>query len=144
MPRRRTVKKKRKGAERAASRIENPSWLNEIPTGAPPRLPIHARTDTLPFTDLGWENFERLCVRLAVLDASVVTAWAYGRSGHAQHGIDVLVRLADGSYHVWQSKRHRTISKAKIKAAVDFFLKRKWSQQATRFVLAVACELSSP
>jgi hypothetical protein len=144
MPRRKTVKRKRKVAERTAPRIENPSWLNESPAGAPPRPPIHSRTDTLPFTGLGWENFERLCVRLAALNASVVTAWAYGKSGHAQHGIDALVRLADGSYHVWQSKRHQTISKAKIKAAVNFFLKRKWSQQATRFVLAVACELSSP
>jgi hypothetical protein len=144
MPKRKTIKGKRKAAERTAPRIENPSWLNETPTGAPPRAPIHSRTNILPFTGLEWENFERLCVRLAALDASVATAWAYGRSGHAQHGIDALVRLADGTYHVWQSKRHRTISKAKIKAAVDYFLKRKWSQQATRFVLAVACELSSP
>lgn len=138
------VKKKRKAVERGASRVENPSWLNESPSGAPPRPPIHARTDVLPFTGLGWENFERLCVRLAALNAGVVTAWAYGKSGDAQHGIDVLVRLTDGSYDAWQSKRHQTISKAKIKAAVDFFLKRKWSRQATRFTLAIACELSSP
>lgn len=138
------VTRKRKAAVRAAPRIENPGWLRQDPIGKAPSAPAQPRGDVLPFGALSWENFERLCVRLAEIDATVETVWAYGKSGHAQHGIDALVRLTDGSYHVWQSKRHRTISKAKIKAAVDFFLKRKWAHQATRFVLAVACELSSP
>jgi hypothetical protein len=124
--------------------MENPDWLRTGPTGAAPNPPVQSRSDALPFGGLSWENFERLCVRLAGLGATVEAAWAYGKTGHAQHGIDVLVRLADGTYHVWQSKRHKGISKAKIKNAVDFFLKRKWSREATRFVLAVSCDLSSP
>lgn len=144
MPKRKPDTKKKKAAGRAPARIENPSWLREGPTGAAPNPPVRPRTDVLPFTSLTWEDFERLCVRLAERGANVEAAWAYGTSGHAQHGIDVLVRLPDGTYHVWQSKRHKSISKTKIDAAVQYFLRRKWGQRATRFVLAVACEFSSP
>ncbi|MEH2567133.1 NACHT domain-containing protein [Bradyrhizobium sp. AZCC 2289] len=144
MPKPKSGTKKKKAAGRAPARIENPSWLREDPTGAAPNPPVRPRTDVLPFTSLTWEDFERLCVRLAERGANVEAAWAYGKTGHAQHGIDVLVRLPDGTYHVWQSKRHTSISKAKIDAAVQYFLRRKWAQRATRFVLAVACEFSSP
>ena len=41
----------------------------------------------------------------------------------AQHGIDVLVRMPDGVFNVWQSKRHKSITKAGIEAAVRHFLK---------------------
>jgi hypothetical protein len=136
--------KKKKATGRAPTRIENPSWLAEGPTGAAPHPPVRSRTDILPFTHLMWEDFERLCVRLARRGADVEAAWAYGKSGHAQHGIDVLVRAPNGTFHVWQSKRHKSISKTKIEAAVQYFLRRKWAKQATRFVLAVGCEFSSP
>ncbi|MHC4053296.1 NACHT domain-containing protein [Bradyrhizobium sp. 25ACV] len=136
--------KRRKLTTRSGARTENPGWLRQDPSGAAPSPPVHSRVDVLPFVGLSWEDFERLCVRLAAIDTTIEAVWAYGKSGHAQHGIDALVRLTDGTYHVWQSKRHQTISKARIKAAVDFFLKRKWAHRATRFVLAVACELSSP
>jgi hypothetical protein len=144
MPKRKLGPKKKKATGRAPARIENPSWLSEGPTGAAPRPPVRSRTGILPFTSLTWEDFERLCVRLAGRGADVEAAWAYGKSGHAQHGIDVLVRVPDGAFYVWQSKRHESISKAKIEAAVQYFLSRKWAKQATRFVLAVGCEFSSP
>ena len=144
MPKRKPDTKKKKATARAPARIENPSWLRQGPTGTAPNPPVRPRTDVLPFTSLTWEDFERLCVRLAERGANVEAAWAYGKSGHAQHGIDVLVRLPDGTYHVWQSKRHTSMSKAKIDAAVQYFLRRKWGRRAARFVLAVACDFSSP
>ena len=128
----------------ASRRIEYPAWLREGPSGKAPRPPARTRADLLPFGDLTSEDFERLCLRLAERGAKVEAAWSYGKSGHAQHGIDVLVRMPDGAFHVWQSKRHKSFSKAAVEAAVRYFLERKWGQQATRFVLAVACEFSSP
>ena len=59
-------------------------------------------------------------------------------------GIDVLVRKPDGRFHVWQSKRYKSISKSTVNEAVRFFLNHKWAKQAARFVLAVACEFKSP
>jgi NACHT domain len=144
MPRREPATKKKKARARSPARTENPGWLREGPTGVAPNPPVRSRTNVLPFTSLVWEDFERLCARLAGRGANVEAAWTYGKSGHAQHGIDVLVRLPDGTYHVWQSKRHKSISKAKIEAAVEYFIKQKWAKQATRFVLAVGCEFSSP
>ena len=137
-------KKKKGAAERAPQPTENPGWLRDEPEGKAPKPPVSTRAHLLPFTELTWENFERLCLRLSERGANVEAAWSYGKSGHAQHGIDVLVRTPDGVFNVWQSKRHKSITKAGIEAAVRHFLKRKWGQQAARFVLAVACEFDSP
>lgn len=137
--------RRKTAAQRASRRIENPAWLRDEPEGIAPNPPVRTRADLLlPFGDLTPENFERLCLRLSERGAKVESAWSYGKSGHAQHGIDVLVRMPDGAFHVWQSKRYRSITKTGIKSAVQYFLKHKWGQQAARFVLAVACEFSSP
>src|SRR5215469_14831723 len=48
------------------------------------------------------------------------------------------------AFHVWQSKRYKSITPADIEGAVGYFLKRKWGKRTDRFVLAVACEFSSP
>jgi hypothetical protein len=137
-------RKKKTATKRAPRRIENPAWLREDPEGKAPKPPVQTRADLLPFWHLTWENFERLCLRLSERGAKVEAAWSYGKQGYAQYGIDVLVCMPDNAFHVWQSKRYKSISKAAIKAAVQDFLARKWGQQASRFVLAVACEFSSP
>jgi hypothetical protein len=95
----------------------------------------------LPFLDLPWKDFERLCRSLAERDGTVETAHSYGTVGQAQFGIDILVRLTDGSYEVWQTKRHETFGAAQVREAVQLFLAHKWATQARRFVVAVACEL---
>jgi hypothetical protein len=74
----------------------------------------------------------------------VEKAWCSGSTGHAQLGIDILVRKKDGTYEVWQSKRNQKFGPANIRAAVEIFLKHEWADQAKRFVLALACEASDP
>lgn len=137
-------KKKKANTRRAPRRIENPVWLRAEPEGKAPDPPIRTQAMLLPFLGIGWENFERLCLRLSECNGEVLAAWAYGKSGHEQYGIDILVRMSDGAFHVWQCKRHKSISKAKVAAAIELFLKHKWAGQAKRFVLAVACSLDSP
>jgi hypothetical protein len=136
--------KKKKIARRAPRPVENPAWLREDPAGNAISLPVRTRPSLLPFHELSPEDFERLCLRLAERGATVEAAWVYGKTGHAQHGIDVLVRIEDGAFHVWQSKRYKKISKGEVNEAVAFFLKHKWAKQARRFVLAVACRFESP
>ena len=131
---------------RASRREENPAWLlseDQIP-GEAPRPPISTRSDLLPFLELSWENFERLCLRLSERAGKVEAAWSYGKTGHAQAGIDLLVRLTDGTFEVWQSKRRQKLSPTQIKAAVALFLRHEWASRAKRFVLAVASDFSSP
>jgi hypothetical protein len=130
---------------RRAPRPEaNPAWLREDPVGSALSFPVRTRPSLLPFPELTPQDFERLCLRLSERDGKVVAAWSYGKSGHSQLGIDVLVRVEGGDFNVWQSKRYKKISKATVKDAVSFFLEHKWATQARRFVLAVACSFDSP
>ena len=122
---------------------ENPPWLREDPVGSALSFPVRTRPNLLPFRELTPQDFERLCLRLSEREGRVISAWSYGRSGQSQFGIDVLVRVENGDFNVWQSKRYRTMSKTTVKEAVRFFLKHKWAKQARRFVLAVACSFDS-
>jgi hypothetical protein len=134
---------KKKPAKKAPARVENPAWLSSDPVGGPPP-PVTTRPAALPFLELGWENVERLCYRLAQTDGAVEKAWSYGTSGYGQLGIDILVRMKDGSFEAWQSKRHKTFGVAALKEAVRVFVKAAWAKQAKRFVLAVACTINDP
>jgi restriction endonuclease len=136
--------KKKTIPRRTPRHVENPPWLREDPVGNIVSLPIRPRPSLLPFRELTWEDFERLCLRLSERGGRAEAAWSYGKSGHAQHGIDVLVRIAGDAFHVWQSKRYKKVSKGAVSEAVDFFLKHKWAGCARRFVLAVACGFESP
>ena len=142
-PTKRTPKKK--GArQRAPRRVENPAWLLSAPTGDEPKPPTVTRPSELPFLALGWENFEKLCRWLADASGKVEKAWAYGTSGYGQLGIDVLVRVKDGSFQAWQSKRHKKFGVANLEGAVDAFLNADWAKHTKRFILAVACNPSDP
>ena len=120
---------------------DNPAWLLTDPVGAAPPPPVQSRASKLPFESLAWENFERLCRRLAECRGNVEQAQAYGTPGQAQFGIDILVRLTDGTFEVWQTKRHREFHPSDVREATRLFLKHKWAAQAQKFVLAVACDL---
>ncbi|WP_291846461.1 hypothetical protein [Bradyrhizobium sp.] len=123
-------------------REENPRWLTADPVGARPAPPIQAKVDALPLLGIPWENFERLCRKLAERGGTVEKAWCYGGPGHAQRGIDVLVRMKDGTFEVWQSKRHKKFGPIQVKNAINYFLQHEWAAQATRFVLALACPIN--
>jgi hypothetical protein len=56
-----------------------------------------------PFGELSWENFERLCYRLAGKAERVEHVARYGRSGQAQQSIDLYARMANGKYEVTRS-----------------------------------------
>lgn len=122
---------------------EDPRWLITEPEGPAPLPPVVSRATELPFDKLEWRNFERLCRRLAERGGEVEKVHAYGSPGQAQGGIDILVRLADGTYEVWQVKRYRRITPAQVKAAIDLFLEHQWKAKAKKLVLAVACDLDS-
>lgn len=114
------------------------------PDAVPSTLPVVTRAQQLPFGELTWENFERLCHRLTALGADVEHCARYGRPGDAQEGIDIFARQADGHYHCLQAKRHRSFGAAKLSDAVDLFVAGSWSARATRFTIAVQASLRSP
>ncbi|MGB7522185.1 MAG: NACHT domain-containing protein [Spirulinaceae cyanobacterium] len=112
-----------------------PSWLEESP-GSKVKPPVQTKIQELPFDKLTWENFERLCLRLVRKEANVEHCQLYGQRGDNQEGIDIYARLLDrDKYTVYQCKREKNFGPAKIKSAVDKFLKGKWAKRTNCFVL---------
>jgi hypothetical protein len=103
---------------------------------------MHAQE--LPFGEITWQNFERLCFRLASLDSDVEYSRLYGTAGQEQGGIDIYVRRTSTTkYATWQSKRHKSFGPAQIDAAVTEFLDGPWAEKSDRFVLCVQASLRS-
>ncbi len=120
---------------------QGPTWVFTPP--GPPEVspPVVPRPQELPFGELSWENFERLCMRLASRVGEPERWQLYGEPGQSQDGIDILVRLRSGQYNVWQSKRHKTFSAAKINDAVEEFLNGKWREKTSKIILVVQARL---
>lgn len=112
-----------------------PSRLFTPPSQTVPP-PVAARLQVLPFRDLAWENFERLCLRLAASEAEIEYCQLYGTRGQDQQGIDFYARVrGQGEYRVYQCKRERAFGPAKINAAVKRFRNGAWATKATMLVL---------
>jgi hypothetical protein len=116
-------------------------WFDvDASTVAPPTV---TRAQVLPLGSLSWENFERLCFRLAHRGGDVEDARIYGERGQAQEGIDLYVRRATGDYATWQCKRYQELTTTDIKEAVTKFLEGDWAGHTKLFRLAVAPSLNA-
>jgi hypothetical protein len=125
--------------------LHDPSFdtnLNAPPDGVPAHPAVTTRPQVLPFGELTWENFERLCYRIAGKADRVEYITRYGRSGQAQEGIDLFARLPSGKYETWQVKRYQSISASEIKKLIDTFLVGKWSKKSEQLILAVQASLA--
>jgi hypothetical protein len=70
-----------------------PEYLRHPPDSAGSVLPpVRTAPQLLDFLGIGWDNFERLCLRLAP-DGRDVHHQLYGNRGQNQQGIDLYVRL---------------------------------------------------
>jgi hypothetical protein len=123
---------------------ENPAWVLEPPDAADVAPPVDTLAQELPFGEITWQNFERLCRRLASLDGDVEYCCLYGTAGQEQGGIDIYVRRTSTTkYATWQSKRHKSFGPAQIDAAVTEFLNGPWAEKSDRFALCVQASLRS-
>ncbi len=111
------------------------------PDGAFPSPPVETCAMSLPFGELSWENFERLCYRLAAQSAHVEHTARYGRTGQAQQGIDIFARKTNGRYEVWQAKRYQKFNAAQVKKAVKAFVEGTWLAKSDKLVIAVQANL---
>jgi hypothetical protein len=66
-----------------------PAYL-EAPPDRLPQVPTVTRSQVLPFDELTWENFERLCLRLIRREAEIYQCFLYGERGQKQRGIDII------------------------------------------------------
>jgi hypothetical protein len=112
------------------------------PDSVPDAGPVNTVSSVLPFGELTWENFERLCHRLASQDDEVEHSARYGRAGQAQQGIDIFARKKNGKYDTWQAKRYKQYSSNNLRTAVSAFLKGDWVAKTETLFIAVQAALS--
>jgi hypothetical protein len=122
---------------------EVPSWL-EVPPETVVLPPSNTSIQCLPLSELGWEDFERLCLRLVRLEADVERCRIYGVKGQAQAGIDLYAKrkAASAKYTVYQCKKVERLSVAQIRAAVKLFVEGTWTNRSDRFVLCTSHSLA--
>ncbi|ENB2032419.1 NACHT domain-containing protein [Salmonella enterica] len=107
----------------------------------PDFVAVHSVTMTLPFAELTWENFEKLCYRLAGKDADVESHSLYGRAGQAQQGIDIFARKRNGRYNTWQAKRYKKYTYNDLNSACSTFLSGGWAGKTDIFYIVVQCSV---
>lgn len=72
-------------------------------------ISVRTAAQALPFDELRWENFEKLCYRLAGKQADIESHSLYGRAGQAQQGIDIFARKRSGRYDNGQANTMQSI-----------------------------------
>jgi hypothetical protein len=127
---------------RISENLTPPTWLETAPTGTVPPPTVGLKHE-LPWEKLPWEDFERLCLRLARMEGDVESCRLYGVRGDSQEGIDLFAKLRAGGHATYQCKRVREFSASDIRAAVQKFIDGDWSKRTRRFVLAVSLPLTS-
>ena len=121
---------------------ENAPWLKQPATAIPGNAPVKTKYQDLPYGDLTWENFERLCLRLAEVEGEAEYWALYGTQGQAQDGIDIYVRHhAAKDYSVWQSKKHKKVTATTVRNAAKAFLLGKWASKASTFYVCFQADI---
>jgi hypothetical protein len=115
-----------------------PEYLKLERQGTEPAPPVETSAQVLPFGELLWEDFERLCYRLARLEGEPQRAQLFGTRGQSQSGIDIYSRMFVDSYVTYQCKRYDTFADDDVAKAVAKFLDEEWAAQSQRFVLCTS------
>ncbi len=106
------------------------------------RPPTQPRLQELPFGELNWEDFEKLCVRLAALEGSPEHWQRYGIAGQDQQGIDIYTRVGGSRpFHTYQCKRYEHLQPNQIRQAVQRFMDGVWKPRCSRFVFCVSVSI---
>lgn len=126
----------------AHDHAETYAELKRPPSGPPPDPPVETAGQELPFENLTWENFEKLCHRLAVMEGEPEDVQRYGVQGDEQAGIDIFRRTSRSAYAVYQCKKYKTLHPSIIRNAVTAFLDGSWASRADQFVFCTSHSLS--
>ena len=130
---------------------ETPSWLLTPATGGGVPLPVQPLNQLLPLSELSWDDFERLCLRLLRTEVGAVRAALYGLRGQAQQGIDVYAiapaapddAASSRHYVALQSRRISNATPANLESSVNDFLEGTWADVSKTFVYATSSSARS-
>lgn len=105
-------------------------------------LPIDPLAKELPTTDVEWQDFERLLLRMGDRVLGLRDVRLYGSRGQSQQGIDVIGIDPDGSAVAIQSKRYQKFTKADFDSAVRKFLDSQFPFEVPHLIIGVACSVT--
>lgn len=113
-----------------------PNRLFQSPSAIVDVLPVETNLQELPYDKLIWENFEKLCLRLAQQECEIEDCRQYGVQGDAQEGIDIYAKKESAEkYTVYQCKKVQNFGPQKIINAINTFLEGGWVYNTEKFVL---------
>jgi hypothetical protein len=115
--------------------MDAPAYLTERPSKDDVGIPAEEKRHNLPYEQISWTNFERLCLQLALKSGDVYNARPYGVQGDEQLGIDIFAYNKAKRLVVYQCKNEKNFSPAKIKAAVNKFIITDLSAECDEFIL---------
>ena len=124
--------------ESTVRHVPIPRDLEEPPGDPDVEPPVEPAHDELPFAKLTWEEFEKLCLRLAKRESDIEDARRFGDTGQSQSGIDMYARKGEQTYVVYQCRRVAQLTAAGLRTAVDDFLDGAWASKATEFVFCTS------
>lgn len=96
--------------------------------------PIDATSDTLPIEKLTWEDFEKLCLRIAQIQHGIDDCEIYGIKGEKQNGIDIYGRNKNEKYTSYQCKKYISVTKNTLTQAVKKFTEEDWYTKSDTFI----------
>ncbi|WP_341227797.1 NACHT domain-containing protein [uncultured Arcticibacterium sp.] len=108
------------------------------------KYPVESTIDTLPFEELTWERFERLCRDIFVEEyPNLTNIREYLSQGHEQYGIDLRgFDPDDGKYVFIQSKRKKSFTGTDLEEAVVKFKEGKFFSEAKVFIICVSSKVN--
>jgi hypothetical protein len=117
--------------------ISDDDPLNGPPAGTSPNVadPLVQR---LPYRAIGWENFEKLLLRVARQIEGLVNVMRYGVGGQAQQGIDMVGWTTSEEAHVLQGKNVEAFDESSLADAIEQFGDGTRPFDPTRIVFGVA------
>lgn len=104
--------------------------------------PVIVNISSLPYGQLRWDDFERLCLSLAAAQNHIQESRPYGRPGDRQHGIDIYGVSSNQSYTTYQCKKVKSFTARDIEDAFILFIKGDWYERSATFVLCTALDLT--
>jgi hypothetical protein len=127
---------------------ESQDELHPIPLSDPLLTPpdtvtqplVDPQLDLLPTTDMTWENFERLLLRIAHDVKGLRSVRLFGTRGQAQKGLDVVGINPDGQSEAVQSKKYETFTESDLEAAVSKYTKAMLPFTLAKLAIGVACQ----
>src|SRR5450759_2718636 len=103
----------------------------QLATSLPPMLNTH---------EMGWEQFERLVAAMARELDGAYNVRRYGRSGQAQHGLDIVGFFTGRLPTVYQAKDWQRFGATDLEEAVLRYSKGLRPFGADRLIIAVGSE----